>query len=93
MLATESSASGEVHEAGYGAMTSPNRLVVRSPYNAAQTYSEDVAGVPMEVVKVGTYFTTPQGLRIVDLMVACPTGESPVSGGTCYYPHLDCGKH
>ena len=47
----------------------------------------------MEVVKVGTYFTTPQGLRIVDLMVACPTGEPPVSGGTCYYPHLDCGKH
>ena len=32
----------EVHEAGYGAMTSPNRLVVRSPYNTAQTYSEDV---------------------------------------------------
>ncbi|CAL8315674.1 unnamed protein product [Lota lota] len=64
----------EVHQAGYGAMTTPNRLVVRSPYNTAQTYSEDVAGVPMEVVKVGTYITTPQGLRIVDLTAACPTG-------------------
>lgn len=30
----------------------------------------------MEVVKVGTYYTTPQGLRIVDLTAACPTGES-----------------
>ncbi|KAK0137805.1 hypothetical protein N1851_025979 [Merluccius polli] len=32
----------EVRQAGYGAMTTPNRLVVRSPYNTAQTYSEDV---------------------------------------------------
>ncbi|CAL8392199.1 unnamed protein product [Arctogadus glacialis] len=72
----------EVHEAGYGAMTSPNRLVVRSPYNTAQTYSEDVAGVPMEVVKVGTYFTTPQGLRIVDLIAACPIGGVTVNDGT-----------
>ena len=32
----------EVHQAGYGAMSTPNRLVVRSPYNTAQTYPEDV---------------------------------------------------
>ena len=32
----------EVHQAGYGAMMTPNRLVVRSPYNTAQTYLEDV---------------------------------------------------
>ncbi|KAG7270503.1 hypothetical protein CRUP_032799 [Coryphaenoides rupestris] len=31
----------EFHQSGYGAMTTPNRLVVRSPYNTAQTYSED----------------------------------------------------
>ncbi|CAL8318011.1 unnamed protein product [Merluccius merluccius] len=63
----------EVRQAGYGAMTTPNRLVVRSPYNTAQTYSEDVAGVPMSVVKVGTYYATPHGLKIVDLTAACPT--------------------
>lgn len=30
----------------------------------------------MEVVKVDAYYTTPQGLKIVDLTAACPTGES-----------------
>ena len=43
----------EVHQAGYGAMTTPNRLVVRSPYNTAQTYSEDV-GIDLEHVQ--TFF-------------------------------------
>ncbi|KAJ3606471.1 hypothetical protein NHX12_025992 [Muraenolepis orangiensis] len=71
----------EFHQAGYGAMTTHNRLVVRSPYNNAQTYQEDVAGVPMEVVKVGTYITTPQGLRIVDLIAACPTGGVTIDDG------------
>ncbi|XP_051792634.1 zona pellucida protein AX 1 [Acanthochromis polyacanthus] len=64
----------EAEQAGYSAMTTSTRLVVRSPYNTAETYMEDVAGVPMEVFKVSTYYKAPQGLSIVNLAAACPTG-------------------
>nr|XP_057912497.1 uncharacterized protein LOC131106949 [Doryrhamphus excisus] len=66
--------TGEAQHAGYSAMATTNRLVVRSPYNTAETYSEDVAGVPMEVLKVSTYHKTPQGLTVENMAVACPTG-------------------
>lgn len=33
----------EAQKAGYGAMSTPSRLVMRSPYNTAETYSEDVS--------------------------------------------------
>lgn len=33
----------EAEQAGYGAMTTSNRMVMRSPYNTAETYSEDVS--------------------------------------------------
>ncbi|XP_053192910.1 zona pellucida protein AX 1 [Scomber japonicus] len=64
----------EAEQAGYGAMTTSNRIVMRSPYNTAETYSEDVAGVPMEVFKVTTYYKAPHGMTIVNLAAACPTG-------------------
>ncbi|XP_017267297.1 uncharacterized protein zpax1 isoform X2 [Kryptolebias marmoratus] len=64
----------EAEQAGYSAMTTPTRLVVRSPYSTAETYSEDVAGVPMEVLKVSVYQKSPHGINIVNLAAACPTG-------------------
>ncbi|XP_076612518.1 uncharacterized protein LOC143336320 [Chaetodon auriga] len=64
----------EAEQAGYGAMMTSNRLVVRSPYNTAETYSEDVAGVPMEVFRVSAYYKAPHGLSMVNLAAACPTG-------------------
>nr|XP_019963150.1 PREDICTED: uncharacterized protein LOC109642700 isoform X1 [Paralichthys olivaceus] len=64
----------EATQAGYTAMTTTNRLVMRSPYDTAETYSEEVAGVPMEVLKVSTYYKTPHGLSVVNLAAACPTG-------------------
>ncbi|XP_054618282.1 uncharacterized protein LOC129172505 isoform X2 [Dunckerocampus dactyliophorus] len=66
--------TGEAQQAGYSTMASTNRLVVRSPYNTAETYSEDVAGVPMEVLKVSAYHKTPQGLTVQNMAAACPTG-------------------
>uniref|UniRef100_A0A3B5BAZ9 Zona pellucida sperm-binding protein 2-like n=1 Tax=Stegastes partitus TaxID=144197 RepID=A0A3B5BAZ9_9TELE len=57
----------EAEQAGYSAMTTPTRLVVRSPYNTAETYSEDVAGIPMEVFKVSVYHKAPHGLSVVNL--------------------------
>lgn len=34
----------EAEQAGYGSMVTSSRLVVRSPYNTPETYSEDVSG-------------------------------------------------
>lgn len=36
----------EAEQAGYGVMTTSSRLVMRSPYNTAETYSEDVSSTP-----------------------------------------------
>ncbi|KAK6294993.1 hypothetical protein J4Q44_G00342190 [Coregonus suidteri] len=63
----------DAQRAGYGAMITPTRLVIRSPYNMAETYSEEVAGVPMEVFSVSTYYKIGE-LTIVDSAAACPTG-------------------
>ncbi|XP_010739022.3 uncharacterized protein LOC104926782 [Larimichthys crocea] len=64
----------EAEQAGYGARMTSNRLVMRSPYNTAETYSEDVAGVPMEVFRVSAYYKAPHGLNTVNWAAACPTG-------------------
>ncbi|XP_044025912.1 zona pellucida protein AX 1 isoform X2 [Siniperca chuatsi] len=64
----------EAEQAGYSAMTTSNRLVMRSPYTTAETYSEDVAGVPMDVFRVSAYYKAPHGLSVVELAAACPTG-------------------
>ncbi|XP_057679085.1 uncharacterized protein LOC130907710 [Corythoichthys intestinalis] len=64
----------EAERAGCQAMTTANRMVVRSPYNTAKTYSEDVAGVPMEILKVGVYHKSPEGLTVMNMAAACPTG-------------------
>lgn len=34
----------EAEQAGYSVMTTSTRLVMRSPHNTAETYSEDVSG-------------------------------------------------
>ncbi|XP_020351505.1 uncharacterized protein LOC109900224 isoform X1 [Oncorhynchus kisutch] len=62
----------DAQRAGYGAMVTQTRLVIRSPYNMAETYSVEVAGVPMEVFSVSTYYKI--GSLIVDSAAACPTG-------------------
>ncbi|KAM4713133.1 zona pellucida protein AX 1 [Anableps anableps] len=64
----------EAQQAGYSAMTTSTRVVVRSRYNTAETYSEDVAGVPMEVLKVSIYHEAQDGLNVFNLAAACPTG-------------------
>ncbi|KAM8832525.1 uncharacterized protein AB9W97_003641 [Spinachia spinachia] len=64
----------EAEQAGYGLMLTSTRLVVRSPYNTAQTTSEEVGGVSMEVIRVSAYYQTPHGLNVMNLAAACPTG-------------------
>ncbi|XP_028996985.1 zona pellucida protein AX 1 [Betta splendens] len=64
----------EAQDAGYGARITSNRLVVRSPYMTSLTYPENVAGIPMEVLRVSTYYKSHHGLRVMNLAAACPTG-------------------
>ncbi|XP_026175094.1 uncharacterized protein LOC113137574 [Mastacembelus armatus] len=64
----------EAEQAGYGAMMTSSRLVVRSPYNAPETYYEDVAGIPVEVLRVSAYYKTQTGLSVMNMAAACPTG-------------------
>ncbi|KAK3542320.1 hypothetical protein QTP86_022482 [Hemibagrus guttatus] len=64
----------EVREAGYGVSMTSTRLVLRSPYNTPETYTEDVNGVQMEVFKVSTYFKQAWSVTIVDSAAVCPTG-------------------
>uniref|UniRef100_A0A8C6TLE7 Zona pellucida protein AX 1 n=1 Tax=Neogobius melanostomus TaxID=47308 RepID=A0A8C6TLE7_9GOBI len=64
----------EAEQAGYGAQTTAQRLVIRSPYHRPETYSEEVAGIPMEVLRVSVYYSAPAGLSVIDLSAACPIG-------------------
>uniref|UniRef100_A0AAV2K7W1 ZP domain-containing protein n=1 Tax=Knipowitschia caucasica TaxID=637954 RepID=A0AAV2K7W1_KNICA len=64
----------EAEQAGYGAMSTANRIVVRSPYHKPETYSEEVAGIPMEMLRVSVYYNSPAGLNILDMSAACPIG-------------------
>uniref|UniRef100_A0A8C3AVZ2 Zona pellucida protein AX 1 n=1 Tax=Cyclopterus lumpus TaxID=8103 RepID=A0A8C3AVZ2_CYCLU len=68
----------EAEQAGYGAMVTSTRLVMRSPYNTAETYSGDVSNTDikfsMEVFRVSAYYKAPHGLSVVNLAAACPTG-------------------
>ncbi|XP_068198933.1 zona pellucida protein AX 1 [Antennarius striatus] len=64
----------EAEQAGYSVTSTSKRLVMRSPYNTAETRQENVAGIPMEVIKVILYHKTPHGLSLVNMDAACPTG-------------------
>uniref|UniRef100_A0AAR2IJ64 ZP domain-containing protein n=1 Tax=Pygocentrus nattereri TaxID=42514 RepID=A0AAR2IJ64_PYGNA len=64
----------DVEKAGYGVKTTPTRLVVRSPYNMADTYTQNVDGVQMEVLSVTTYFKRGWSVTLIDTTAACPTG-------------------
>uniref|UniRef100_A0A667XXB4 Uncharacterized LOC115356181 n=1 Tax=Myripristis murdjan TaxID=586833 RepID=A0A667XXB4_9TELE len=65
---------------GYGVANTPTRLVLRSPTNAPETYSQDVAGVDMMVLKTSTIFEKKWWATQIDAAAACPT----VSGGVSF---------
>uniref|UniRef100_A0A8C3AUD5 Zona pellucida protein AX 1 n=1 Tax=Cyclopterus lumpus TaxID=8103 RepID=A0A8C3AUD5_CYCLU len=65
----------EAEQAGYGAMVTSTRLVMRSPYNTAETYSGDVSNTDIKCF-------APHGLSVVNLVAACPTGKSRAIDGS-----------
>ncbi|XP_062858610.1 zona pellucida protein AX 1 [Trichomycterus rosablanca] len=64
----------EVQNAGYGLSATPARLVLRSPYNMPELYTETVSRVQMKVLKVNTYFKWAWSITLLDISAACPTG-------------------
>ncbi|XP_028809301.1 uncharacterized protein LOC114763713 [Denticeps clupeoides] len=59
---------------GYGFQASPTQLIIRSPYNTAEAYPQDVAGVPMQVFKSSLFYKHLWMMTVVDAAAACPTG-------------------
>uniref|UniRef100_A0A8C2YVE1 ZP domain-containing protein n=1 Tax=Cyclopterus lumpus TaxID=8103 RepID=A0A8C2YVE1_CYCLU len=57
----------EAEQVGYAAMATSTRLVMRSPYNTAETTSEEVSNTPIKCF-------APHGLGVENLAAACPTG-------------------
>uniref|UniRef100_A0A3Q1IT83 ZP domain-containing protein n=1 Tax=Anabas testudineus TaxID=64144 RepID=A0A3Q1IT83_ANATE len=65
----------EVKEAlnrGYGIANTPSRLVLRSPKTTPETYIQNVAGVPMTVLKTSTIFEKKWLAVQIDATAACP---------------------
>ncbi|TSR99429.1 Zona pellucida sperm-binding protein 2 [Bagarius yarrelli] len=79
----------EAQEAGYGVSITPTRLVLRSPYNAPETYIENINGVQMKIFKVSTYFKQAWSVTIIDSAAACPIGGLSFTDEliTWYMPH------
>ncbi|XP_041951703.1 uncharacterized protein LOC121711898 [Alosa sapidissima] len=64
----------ELHTLGYGLYTSPTRLLIRGLHNTSVTYSQDVAGVPMAVMRSSVVYEHRWMLFLVNASAACPTG-------------------
>ncbi|XP_071324078.1 uncharacterized protein [Trachinotus anak] len=84
----------EAQRSGYGIANTPSRLVLRSPKNAPETYTQIVAGVPMTVLKTSTIFEKKWLATQIDAAAACPILEGSASFTpntiTWYLPrHID----
>ncbi|XP_040920447.1 uncharacterized protein LOC121199644 isoform X2 [Toxotes jaculatrix] len=84
----------EAQRSGYGIANTPSRLVLRSPKATPETYTQNVAGVPMTVLKTSTIFEKKWLATQIDAAAACPVLEGSVSFTpntiTWYLPrHID----
>ncbi|XP_018599115.1 zona pellucida protein AX 1 [Scleropages formosus] len=70
----------EVQQQGYGLATTPTRLVLRGAHDAAESYMEDVGGVPMRVLKTSIFYKQKWMVTVVDAAVACPAGGLSFAG-------------
>ncbi|XP_056150118.1 uncharacterized protein LOC130124794 [Lampris incognitus] len=74
----------DAQERGYGIALTPTRLVLRSPSETHETYFEDVAGVPMTVLRTSTFFQKKWSVTQIDAQAACPTPN----GGVYFTPNM-----
>ncbi|XP_044025914.1 uncharacterized protein LOC122863455 [Siniperca chuatsi] len=68
----------EAQRSGYGIANTATRLLLRSPKTSPETYTQNVAGVPMTVLKTSTIFEKKWLATQIDAAAACPTLEGSV---------------
>lgn len=59
---------------GYGLHISPTRLLIRGPHNTSATYFQDVAQIPMAILKSSVIYEYRWMLFLVKAAAACPAG-------------------
>ncbi|XP_044185804.1 uncharacterized protein LOC122965693 [Thunnus albacares] len=69
----------EAQSRGYGIANTPSRLVLRSSKTAPETYTQNVAGIPMTVLKTSTIFEKKWLATQIDAAAACPILEGSVA--------------
>ncbi|XP_070781578.1 uncharacterized protein [Enoplosus armatus] len=69
----------EAQRSGYGIANTATRLLLRSPKTSPETYTQNVAGVPMTVLKTSTVFEKKWLATQIDAAAACPVLEGSVS--------------
>uniref|UniRef100_A0A4W6F5T4 ZP domain-containing protein n=1 Tax=Lates calcarifer TaxID=8187 RepID=A0A4W6F5T4_LATCA len=79
----------EAQRSGYGIANTPSRLVLRSPKTTPETYTQNVAGVHMTVLKTSTVFEKKWLATQIDAAAACSVSFTP-NTITWYLPrHID----
>lgn len=85
----------EAEQAGYGAMMTSNRLIMRSPYNTAETYAEDVSNYLLQCwIQCNFLYSLLQWCSIFLSLVGCWSphgsfqGERLLQGATW----SECGE-
>ncbi|KAK5852826.1 hypothetical protein PBY51_006665 [Eleginops maclovinus] len=74
----------EAQKNGYWISSTPNRLVLRSPNPSRETYTQDVAGVPMTVLNTLALFEKTMLTTRLYAGAACPQPQAPPSiSGSC----------
>uniref|UniRef100_A0A671VZB9 ZP domain-containing protein n=1 Tax=Sparus aurata TaxID=8175 RepID=A0A671VZB9_SPAAU len=69
----------EAQRRGYGIANTATRLLLRSPHGSPETYTQNVAGVPMTVLKTSIIFEKKWLATQIDAAAACPSLEGSVS--------------
>ncbi|XP_034086546.1 uncharacterized protein LOC117555699 [Gymnodraco acuticeps] len=68
----------EAQRNGYGISSTPTRLVLRSPNPSRETYTKDVAGVPMTVLSTSIIFEKTKLTTQLYAGAACPQAQGGV---------------
>ncbi|XP_041107566.1 uncharacterized protein LOC121316586 [Polyodon spathula] len=69
----------EAFQLGYGLNTTESRLLLRAPFETAESETSVVAGIPTTYVRSTTFYRQSWMLLMVDTAVACPTGGTRVA--------------
>ncbi|XP_058881706.1 uncharacterized protein LOC117410478 isoform X3 [Acipenser ruthenus] len=69
----------EAFQLGYGLNTTESRLLLRAPFQTAESETSVVAGIPTTSIRSTTFYRQSWMLLMVDTAVACPTDGTRVA--------------